>query len=139
MGSIKVTVSEDLNNFILEQCGSNIRARAGYIRSILHMVRNGILLLKSSDNKILTYQPSSRIDEDIEAMTEKRKLEARIQLNPLLSKEDQAYVIEGTQSIISELKERFGIIQQTKETKDTIHVMRAEQKKISALLAPDPP
>lgn len=124
MPSTHLSLDDELNEWILKQCGGKKRARPGYIRSILYMVRNGILLIDSS-NGLKAYKTK----DDWKTIDELRKAKKVSSAIPI-------YPVELMGDLMSELKNKLGI---SRETKETITEMRDEQKKISALLAPDPP
>ena len=123
---ISTTVDEELNNWLLEQCGGKKRGRAGFIRSVLYMVKNGIIL--SGD---AMYVPqNTQVDnwKSIEELRRKKKVSSAIAIYPA----------EVMGDMMAELKERLKG-KRFEETKDTIMDMREEQKKIAESLQMYPP
>ena len=125
MPKINITISTELNDFILAQCGNSKRARAGYVRSILHLTQNGLLLL-NSEHGVVAHKPK----DEWKSYEELKK-------NKQVSSAIPIYPVEFMGDLMKELKEKLGI---SKETKATIDAVRKEQVIISkALNAPDPP
>lgn len=123
----------DLNEWILQQCGGKLRARGGYIRSLLNMVRHGVLLLGSHKSGIVTV--TSRKDKwlPVEQLRKRKKIGSIVPIYPVGVMGD----------LMSELKEKLGISKATIELKETVTTMRIEQPKITKALvdplsAPDP-
>lgn len=131
MPRVSTTIDDEMNDWILEQCGNKKRSRAGFIRSILYLVKNGIII---GDNSM--YVPSnSRVDnwKSIDELKRKKKVSSAIPIYPA----------EVMGDLMGELREKLAG-KRIEATTQVLIDMREEQAKIAKALfgdnlPPEPP
>lgn len=117
MPKISLTYSEEIDDWLVENTSKKRGAKQEYIRSLLNMVRNGVLLLNSAEGLVLHSTTKTDNWLPIEQLRRKKKISSAIPIYP----------IEHMSDLMSELKQA---ISGKKETKDTLLDMRKEQLKI---------
>lgn len=130
MPKFSITVSNETDLWLEKNTSKKRGAKQEYIRSLLNMIQNGVLLLHSDDGLVLHSTTKKDNWLPIDQLRKKKKISSVVAIYP----------VEHMNDLMTELKKRLGI---SNETKDTMKAMRKEQQKLSAattlLNPPDPP
>lgn len=117
MPKLSLTVSDEIFEWLTANTDKKRGAKQEYIRSLLNMVQNGVLLLNSAEGLVI--HSTTRTDNwlPIEQLRRKKKISSAVPIYP----------IEHMGDLMAEIK---AAISGRKETKDTVLDMRKEQLKI---------
>jgi len=121
MPKISLTYSNETDDWLVENTSKKRGAKQEYIRSLLNMVRNGVLILNSNEGLVL--HTTTKTDDwlPLEQLQRRKKVSTAVPIYP----------IEHMADLMSEIK---AAISGRKETKDTLSDMSEEQQKIMKAL-----
>ena len=120
MPKLSLTVSTEIFDWLTANTDKKRGAKQEYIRSLLNMVQNGVLLLNSADGLVIHSTTKTDNWLPIEQLRRKKKISSAVPIYP----------IEHMSDLMKELKDKLANINIKAETKDTILDMRKEQQKI---------